>query len=98
MRAALAGLLLAGTSASFTAIADTVVIPIGQQGVENQSLERPRQGMTKNQVESKFGQPQDWRDAVGDPPISSWIYSNFTVYFEYNHVIHSVLTHTPVKE
>jgi len=29
--------------------------------------------------------------AVGDPPISRWEYADFTVYFEYDRVVHAVL-------
>ena len=76
-----------------TVYAETVYVPIGQQATEKQSLPRPQTGMTKTQVEQEFGQPQNRRGAVGDPPISSWTYTGFTVYFEYEHVIHSVLTH-----
>jgi hypothetical protein len=28
---------------------------------------------------------------VGDPPISRWVYDHFTVYFEYDKVLHSVV-------
>ncbi|MBX2807065.1 MAG: hypothetical protein KTR20_00405 [Cellvibrionaceae bacterium] len=70
---------------------ETVYIPVGQQAQEKQGLERPRQGMSKTQVEQQFGQPQRREDAVGHPPISSWVYKDFTVYFEHQHVIHSVL-------
>ena len=83
--------------ASCAVYAETVYVPLGQQAAEKQSIPRPQLGMTKNQVEEQFGKPRDWRDAVGEPPISSWVYDGFTVYFEYEHVIHSVLTHTPSK-
>lgn len=79
------------TATFTTAIADTVSVPVGQQGHYTQ-IDKPGTGMTKAQVERKFGEPQAWRDPVGDPPISSWVYNNFTVYFEYDHVIHSVST------
>ena len=52
---------------------------------------RPMRGTTQAQVEAKWGQPVSRKAAVGDPPISSWEYSNFTVYFEYDRVIHAVL-------
>ena len=42
------------------------------------------------QVESRWGTPQSRLQAVGDPPITRWIYGDFTVYFEHNLVIHSV--------
>ena len=52
----------------------------------------PARGTSKAQVEKHFGAPTDRVAAVGDPPISSWVYPGFTVYFEYDHVIHAVLT------
>jgi hypothetical protein len=82
---------------SAATFAETVYVPIGQQGVNKELIEKPEQGMTKTQVEQRFGQPRDWRDAVGEPPISSWIYDEFTVYFEYEYVIHSVLKHQPIN-
>ena len=83
--------------ASSAAFAETVHVPIGQQGLNRQYLEKPKQGMTKTQVEQKFGEPRNWEPPVGDPPISRWIYDGFTVYFEYDHVIHSVSVHSPVN-
>jgi len=50
----------------------------------------PGKGMTKDQVEDRFGSPPEKVEAVGEPPISSWVYKGFTVYFEYDHVIHAV--------
>jgi len=54
------------------------------------SVTLPGRGMTKDQVESRFGSPPEKVEAVGEPPISRWVYSGFTVYFEYDHVIHAV--------
>ncbi len=50
----------------------------------------PGRGMTKDSVEERFGSPADKIEAVGEPPISRWLYGSFTVYFEYDHVIHAV--------
>ena len=50
----------------------------------------PSRGMSKAQVEANFGSPSDKVAAVGDPPISSWVYPTFTVFFERDHVIHAV--------
>ena len=41
-------------------------------------------------VERKFGAPLSKKGAVGDPPIASWEYEDFTVFFEYDRVLHSV--------
>ena len=75
------------------ASADTVQIPIGQQGQEKQNLQRPVTGMSQEQVRTEFGNPINWTNPVGEPPISKWTYADFVVYFEYDHVIHSVLRH-----
>ena len=77
---------------SHSVMAETVYVPIGQQGNQKQSIAKPKQGMTKAQVKDKFGQPGERKHAVGEPPISSWVYDDFTVYFEHEYVIHSVLT------
>jgi len=54
------------------------------------SITLPGKGMTKDSVEERFGSPADKGEAVGEPPITRWQYGSFTVYFEYDHVIHAV--------
>jgi hypothetical protein len=56
------------------------------------ALGTPDKGMLKSQVERRFGEPAERIAAVGNPPISRWVYPNFIVYFEYDHVIHAVAT------
>lgn len=73
------------------AIAEDIKIPIGSQTPESQRIAKPTTGMTKPQVKSQFGEPQKENPAKGKPPISSWEYAEFTVYFENDHVIHSVV-------
>ena len=51
---------------------------------------RPSRGMTMARVEAAFGTPTSRRSAIGDPPITRWDYPGFSVYFEYDHVIHAV--------
>ena len=79
---------------SATAISDTIVIPLGQQG-DFWNVKRPAKGMSKAQVESKYGEPLEKSAAVGNPPITTWTYAEFYVYFEYDHVIHSVVVANP---
>ena len=50
----------------------------------------PTRGMTKARVEKRFGAPLKKNPAVGKPPISSWEYPGYTVYFEGKYVIHTV--------
>jgi hypothetical protein len=54
----------------------------------------PSRGMTMEQVSSKFGTPVTKVPAVGNPPISRWEYPGFIVYFEHEHVIHSVVANS----
>jgi hypothetical protein len=54
-------------------------------------MELPRNGQSKANVEAKFGSPLEKRAAVGDPPISSWKYDSYSVYFEYDLVLFTVL-------
>lgn len=51
---------------------------------------KPTRGMTQERVRANFGEPNSTVAAVGDPPISRWVYSDFVVFFEYDKVIHSV--------
>jgi hypothetical protein len=47
-----------------------------------------------NQVVVKFGEPLSKKSAVGQPPIIKWKYEKFTVYFESQWVINSVIHKT----
>jgi hypothetical protein len=79
-------LISAGTTGA--AVADTLVIEgIEAQGVSNSS---PGRGVSQNSVQSRWGEAANKSAPVGEPPISSWEYDTFVVYFEYDHVIHSV--------
>lgn len=75
--------------------AETIRVPIAQQGSDIDHIARPSKGASKATVLQQFGEPQQRIAARGLPPISSWKYPEFTVYFEYDHVIHSVLIHRP---
>lgn len=80
---------------SVFANADVIRVPIAQQGSNIDHIERPPKGASKTGVLAQFGEPQRRVAARGEPPISSWQYAEFTVYFEHEHVIHSVLKHRP---
>jgi len=71
--------------------AETIKVPVGSQTPESQLLARPSTGATKAQVKIQFGEPQKENPAKGKPPISNWEYAEFIVYFENDHVIHSVI-------
>lgn len=87
---AVLGCLLAGTVA-----ADVLEMPDPpRHPTEDRPLvtmELPGKGMSMRQVESGFGAPSSKLPAVGDPPISRWVYEDFTVYFEGKYVVHAVL-------
>lgn len=56
----------------------------------------PTRGMTMAQVKQRFGAPLHklptrGGDTPKHPPIHRWAYAGYTVYFERNHVIHSVI-------
>lgn len=75
---------------SISSVADVVRIPLGQQGAA-WGVQTPSMGKTKNQVEYNYGAPISKTGPVGDPPIYKWEYKSFNVYFEGEHVIHSVV-------
>jgi hypothetical protein len=56
-----------------------------------QHMDLPVRGMNMQQVEARFGTPLEKIAAVGKPPISRWIYADYTVYFEHQYVLHTVL-------
>jgi hypothetical protein len=62
-----------------------------QVSVRASDIARPGRGMTMHSVETKFGAPQDRHGPVGQPPISRWDYHGFTVFFENDRVIHTVV-------
>ena len=50
----------------------------------------PVRGTSMSQVEARFGAPTERHPAIGQPPITRWVYPSFVVYFEYSHVVHAV--------
>lgn len=61
-------------------------------------VQRPQRASTMDQVKTQFGEPMDTKPAVGDPPITRWEYANFTVYFEYDRVIETVVHPTGMAQ
>lgn len=58
----------------------------------------PGNGLSMAQVESRYGSPELKRPAVGDPPITRWIYPDYSVFFEFDLVIESVLRDEAIFE
>lgn len=82
---------LAAACALTAARADLIPSPDGIT-VKASDIAAPTRGMTMAQVSSKFGEPTNKVAAVGKPPIARWEYPGFVVYFEGDHVIHSVVS------
>jgi hypothetical protein len=66
-----------------------------QMQVKAPAMDVPSRGMSMTQVEAKYGAPSQKHAAVGNPPITRWDYDGFSVYFERDHVIHSVVPASP---
>ena len=73
--------------------AETIAVENGI-AVKESDIATPGRGMTMEQVSTKFGAPVSKTPAVGKPPISRWEYPGFVVYFENDHVIHSVVANS----
>lgn len=79
-----------------SAQAEVIKLSVGSQAPAKQQVQRPQNGITNEQVKAQFGEPLDVVAPVGEPPISSWEYADYFVFFEYDTVLHTVLKHVPV--
>ena len=70
------------------ATADVLIIDEVRQA---DRMALPKNGQNKATVEARFGTPTQRSTAVGDPPISNWKYDKYSVYFEYDLVLFTVL-------
>lgn len=70
-------------------LADTLLIE-NVDSARPTAAERPARGSSMARVESRFGAPASRSGPVGQPPITRWEYPGFVVFFEYDHVLHSV--------
>lgn len=92
-------LILIATCLASGAHAEQIRVPIGQQSTHAQvQVKMPAKGMSKTNVQAAFGEPLETTPAKGQPPISSWKYAEFVVYFEYEHVIHAVALFKPQQD
>ena len=73
----------------FTGIAGADTLDMDGTDAANNAV-GPSSGVTQESVEATYGSPNSKKAAVGDPPISSWEYDGFIVYFEYDRVVHAV--------
>lgn len=84
---------LAGPLAGRCVMAETIATGNGI-AVKDSDIATPSRGMTMDEVANRFGAPSAKVPAVGKPPISRWEYAGFVVYFEGDHVIHSVVANS----
>ena len=85
-------LLVCLSCTSTSLLAETLSI-INQPENSATGVLRPERGMKMQQVEATFGSPLKVNPAVGEPPITGWVYDKYTVYFEHEYVIHAVVHH-----
>ena len=86
-------LLLAAMLAAGLSQAETIAVDNGI-AVKESNVATPTRGMTMDEVAAKFGSPVTKVPGVGKPAISRWEYPGFVVYFELDHVIHSVVANS----
>ncbi len=80
-----ATLVLAGTG---QAIADVLLL----ESIESApAISTPHTGMNMASVRTSYGEPSTEHDAIGDPPITRWDFPDYSVFFEYDLVLHSVI-------
>lgn len=87
LRKAMSAAIMIAGLAGGTAVADTLVIEKLRQGAAENV---PARGQNKAEVNESFGSPTSRNEAVGEPPISSWEYTGYVVYFENDLVLHTV--------
>lgn len=75
------------------ATADVLLLEAIERTPANRAggVPRPRNGQEMNWVRNRFGEPLQAIPRVGDPPITRWVYDRYTVYFEFDKVITSVV-------
>ncbi len=81
---------LLGMTLAFSMAANADVLLI-EQVREAGLMDVPANGMSMAEVESRFGAPDSKGSAVGNPPITRWVYDRWSVYFEYDKVLYTVL-------
>lgn len=81
-------LLLLALQAATPALAETLNTDTGDPAARG---DRPSRGSTMANVQGRFGEPSSRHSAVGSPPITRWDYPQFSVYFEHDRVLHTVL-------
>jgi len=94
--------LILAMSLSLTVCAvssDTLLIDAISKAPANSAsgLLRPDNGESMDMVHARFGNPIEELSAIGNPPITRWVYNGFTVYFEYDRVVSSAVHLDPAE-
>jgi hypothetical protein len=70
-----------------SAFADTLLVDSMKESATDNL---PQRGQEMTAVSEDFGSPVNRNEAVGEPPISSWEYADYVVFFENDRVLHTV--------
>ena len=81
-------LMLIGNVGAETLLLDSIAATPANNA---QGIPRPTHGMSMQMVKRRFGEPAKIHPQVGDPPITRWDYSDYSVYFEYQYVLTAVV-------
>lgn len=73
-------------------VTETVQGEAERSPVRKTDRKLPVRGMDMANVENVFGSPREKHAPVGEPPITRWDYDGFSVFFEYDKVLHTVAT------
>ncbi|HEX7048236.1 MAG TPA: hypothetical protein VF275_11760 [Gammaproteobacteria bacterium] len=73
-------------------VLEEVPAPSNRAPAPTADIDVPERGMDMDKVRRVYGEPLNRHSAVGEPPITRWDYENYSVFFEYDTVIHSVVT------
>ena len=93
--------LIIGSLLALSALAtgaSAEVLKLGDKVEVKRPANAPTRGMTKATVEKRYGEPLKKNPPVGKPPISSWEYPGYIVYFEGQYVLHTVATGKEERE
>lgn len=77
-----------GLLPAHTLYADVLLIEEVRQA---DRMELPGNGLKQAEVRARFGEPTATHAPVGDPPITRWDYDGWSVYFEHDLVLFTVL-------
>ncbi len=83
-------LVLLSSNAIWASLASADVLLI-EEVRHAADLAVPDNGTGMAEVEARFGSPGSKQGPVGDPPITQWLYDRWSVYFEYDKVLFTVL-------